>query len=105
MSKQRRNQLSKVFTLAWSFIKKYGCTMKFALKQAWANIKLVDAMHKGVVAFFFTKIDGTPRHAFGTLASYAVPETKGASKSNDMVQVFFDVEKNAWRSFRKFNLI
>lgn len=105
MSRKRRNQLSEVFTLAWSFVKKYGCPMRYALKKAWDNIKLAAAMHKGVITFFFEKIDGTPRHAFGTLASNMIPATNGNGKSNAMVQTFYDVEKKAWRSFRKFNLI
>lgn len=105
MSKNRKNQLRSVFTLAWSFIRKYGCPMRYALKKAWDNIKLSAAMRKGVVTFFFEKTDGTVRHAYGTLANGLVPATKGDGKGNAMVQTYYDVDRQAWRSFVKYNLI
>ena len=31
--------------------------------------------------------------------------TKGTGKASNLVQVFFDLEKQAWRSFNKWNLL
>ena len=53
---------------------------------------------------FFTKKDGTERKLRCTLAESKIPQEKlpknsGKSKSGDALSVF-DVEKDAWRSFR-----
>lgn len=79
-------------------------TLSEALKEAWANIKLVNAMHKGIVKFYFTKVDGSKREAYGTLSSEVIPPVGGERKNNDTCQVYFDTEKQAWRCFKKANL-
>ena len=105
MSTQKRNQLREIMQMAWSFVRKNGYSMSEALKCAWANIKLRTLLGKKVVEFYFKKTDGTLRQAFGTLMSDRVPETKGERKTADNCQVYFDTEKEAWRSFKKCNLI
>ena len=90
--------------LAWRFVKRNGFTLSEALKEAWANIKLVNAMHKGIVKFYFTKVDGSKREAYGTLSSEVIPPVGGERKNNDTCQVYFDTEKQAWRCFKKANL-
>ena len=106
MSKERKNQLSEIMNLAWAFVRKNGYTIKEALKCAWANIKLRTQLTFRVVEFYFKKVDGTLRQAFGTLRSDKVAETKGTGrKPSDNVQVYFDTEKSEWRSFKKCNLI
>ena len=93
--------------LAWQFIKKNGMNLSDALKCAWANIKLKIKMLAAVVKFYFLKIDGTIREAYGTLASSKIPALVGGDKRkrNDGVQTFFDTEKGEWRCFKKANLI
>ena len=105
MSTQKRNQLSEIMHMAWSFVRKNGYTMSEALKCAWANIKLRALLGKKVVEFYFKKTDGTLRQAFGTLMSDRIPETKGVKKTADSCQVYFDTEKDEWRCFKKCNLI
>lgn len=83
MSTQKRNQLSEIMHMAWSFVRKNGYTMSEALKCAWANIKLRVLLDKKVVEFYFKKTDGTLRQAFGTLMSDRIPETKGVKKTAD----------------------
>lgn len=90
--------------LAWQFVKLNGFTLSEALKEAWANIKLVNAMHKGIVKFYFIKVDGSKREAYGTLSSEVIPPVGGERKNNDTCQVYFDTEKQAWRCFKKANL-
>ncbi len=80
MSTQKRNQLSEIMRLAWSFVRKNGYSMREALKCAWANIKLRALLGKKVVEFYFKKTDGTLKQAFGTLMSDRIPETKGTKK-------------------------
>ncbi len=100
--------LSEVFTLAWQFIKRNGFTLSEALKAAWTNIKVRTRMRDGIVKFYFQKVDGSIREAYGTLAEKLIPShSDGQSdrKRNDTVQVFFDTEKQAWRCYKKANLI
>ena len=54
MSTQKRNQLSEIMRMAWSFVRKNGYTMSEALKCAWANIKLRVLLDKKVVEFYLT---------------------------------------------------
>lgn len=101
-----RNELRKVMSLAWQFVRKNGYTMSEALKIAWVNIKLRAALNKRIVKFYFQKVDGTLREAYGTLKTELIPETKGDDrKRNDTVQVYFDTEKSEYRCFKKANLI
>lgn len=99
-----KETLRKIMKLAWQFIKRNGFTLSEALKEAWVNIKLVNAMHNGIVKFYFTKVDGSKREAYGTLSSEVIPPVGGERKNNDTCQVYFDTEKQAWRCFKKANL-
>lgn len=103
-----REFLSDLFKLAWQFVKRNGCDMSMALQLAWANKKLKAAMALKIVKFYFQKVDGTMREAYGTLNGKYIPSvnlsTGSNRKSNDTVQVFFDTEKQEWRCFKKANL-
>jgi len=57
------------------------------------------------VHFYFQKVDGTIREAYGTLSAGMLPVTGEGRKRNDFVQIYFDTEKNEFRSFKKFNLV
>lgn len=106
MKANRTSTLSNVMSLAWQFVKRNGYNISEALKAAWRNVKLVAAMHVKIVQFFFTKVDGTIRQAFGTLEGDKLPEGKGSGrKPNDSVQVYFDTEKGEFRCFKKCNLV
>lgn len=97
--------LSKIFKLAWQFVKKNGFTKSEALKKAWQNYKLVEKMKMQIVKFYFTKVDGSYREAYGTLNEKLTPQTGDSGRrKNDTVQVYFDTEKSEWRSFKKANL-
>ena len=97
---------SDVFTLAWQFVKRNGFTISQALKTAWQNMKLKLAMKFQIVKFYYTKIDGTIREAYGTLCQRLVPETAGTDtrKKCETVQVYYDTERQEWRCFKKANL-
>lgn len=101
-----REFLSNLLKQAWAWVKEKGMSMSEAMKLAWANAKLKVAMRKGAVVFKFVKVDGSIRDAIGTLAESVVPQigTSGRRKNND-VTVYFDLTRQAWRSFRKENLI
>ena len=93
--------------LAWQLVKRNGFTMSEALKVAWANMKLKAAMKQRIVKFYFQKVDGSIREAYGTLKESLLPPIKGTDsrKKSDTLQVYFDTEKQAYRSFKVANLI
>lgn len=106
MSNEQKNLHRNVMNLAWQFIKRNGYSLKEAMVCAWANIKLKREMAKRIVKFYFQKIDGTLREAYGTLAESMLPPTKGnGRKANDSVQTYFDTEKQEYRCFKKANLV
>ena len=104
MATTLKNKMREVMSLAWQFVRKNGYTMSEALKTAWANIKLRTALSKRIVKFYFQKVDGSLREAYGTLMSDRIPQTKGEKKTADTCQVYFDCEKEQWRCFKKANL-
>ena len=99
--------LSELMNLAWQFVKRYGSTMSMALKSAWLNLKLRAELAIRIVKFYFQKVDGTIREAFGTLKANLIPATSGTDtrKKNDTTQVYYDTEKQEWRCFKKMNLV
>lgn len=106
MSAKTRNQMREVMLLAWQFVKRNGYTMAEALKAAWANIKLKVNLYNGIVKFYFRKVDGTMREAYGTLRGDLVAQTKGCDrKPNPTIQTYFDTEKQEYRCFKKANLV
>ncbi|MBQ0073643.1 MAG: DUF2693 domain-containing protein [Prevotella sp.] len=105
MSTSVKNTMKRVMTMAWQFVRKNGYTMSEALKTAWRNIKLHAKMQKGIVKFYFQKVDGSIREAYGTLASHLVPATGDGRKPNPTIQTYFDTEKAEWRCFKIANLM
>lgn len=103
----KRETLKDIMQTAWQFVKRNGMTLSDALKTAWRNFKLRVAMKSRIVKFYFQKVDGTIREAFGTLAERLIPATSGEDnrRKNDTVQVYFDTGKAEWRCFKKANLI
>ncbi len=89
MSTIVRKQMKEVMTLAWSFVKRNGYSLSEALKYALANKKLARELHNRICKFYFQKVDGSIREAFGTLKSSLIPAIDGQDtrKRNDTVQV------------------
>lgn len=79
-----------------------GYTLSEALKVAWANVKLHAAMQTRIVKFYFQKVDGTIREAFGTLKSSILPPAKESGRTpNPTCQVYYDTEKKHTEVLRK----
>ena len=92
--------------LAWQMVKKNGYTMSEALKVAWLNMKLKRQMKERIIRFYYRKVSGEIREAFGTLKESIVPETKGTGrKANETLFTYYDSEREEWRSFKKANLL
>ena len=101
-----REFLSSVMKLAWQFVKKNGMTMAEAMKVAWMNAKLRMAMRERIVKFYYQKVDGSIREAYGTLKEILIPATADSGRrKNDTVSTYYDTEREEWRCFKKANLI
>lgn len=107
MSQKVKNQLREVMLLAHQFIRKNGMSLSEAMKTSWVNIKLKAAMKSRIVKFYFVKISGEIREAYGSLADGIIPTIEGdnSRKQNDTCQTYYDCEKEAWRCFKKANLL
>ena len=63
-------------------------------------------MQGKIVKFYFQKVDGSLREAYGTLKESLLPATQGTGrKANDTLQTYYDTEKQEWRCFKKANLV
>lgn len=107
MSTNFRNSMREVMSLAWQMVKKNGFSMSEALKTAWANLKLKAEMRNRIVKFYFQKVDGSVREAYGTLCEKYMPAITGTDKraKNDTVQTYFDTERQEFRCYKKANLL
>ena len=102
----KTQDLSNIMQTAWQFVKRNGMTLSEAHKTAWRNFKLHTAMKSRIVKFYFLKVDGTIREAYGTLAERMMPPTLGTGRrANDTLQTYFDTEKQEYRCFKKANLL
>jgi hypothetical protein len=107
MSNAFRSQISEVMCLTWQMVKRNGYSMSEALKTAWMNIKLKAAMKERIVKFYFQKVDGSIREAYGTLKDSLLPDSKGTDsrKKSDTVQTYFDTERGEFRCYKVANLV
>lgn len=81
-------------------------TWSAALRKAWTLYRLAKAMRRGTVKFFYEKVDGSARVAYGTLCGLPAGITsKGAKRSNPGTMCYWDTKKAAFRSFRVENFI
>lgn len=105
MSTTFKSQMKEVMSMAWRFFRITGQSFAECLKKAWANFKLVQRMKASIVKFYYQKVDGSIREAWGTLKDVE-DKVKGDRRAkNDTVQVYFDTEVNEFRCYKKLNLI
>lgn len=70
----------------------------------WVRLHL--ELMSSTVTVTFIKADKSPRVMQCTLADYLLPEVKGTGRpTQDHLILVFDLEKNAWRSFKKDSII
>lgn len=102
-----REFLHNVMQLAWRIFRVTGESFSDSLKKAWAVQKLSKAMKSHTVQFFYQKVNGEIRQAFGTMKEEVIHDkVKGSHRAkNEDLFNYWDTEKNTWRSFKKFNFI
>ena len=106
MATEFKNKMRDLMKRAWMLVKVYGFSMAGAMKQAWLVLKLKAALKNGIVKFMYTKLNGEVRTAWGTLKDGLIPETKGTErKKNESLIIYYDSEKQAYRSFKVANLV
>ena len=103
MNATMKSQMKSIMAMAWQFVKKNGYTMSEALKTAWRNAKVVNSMKTKITKFWFEKVNGELREAYGRL--YDLPPVESNRKPNPSVQVYFDCEKDEFRCFKRANLV
>lgn len=100
--------MREVMKNAWRFFRVTGESFAECLKRAWAIYKLSKEMKSRTVQFFYQKVSGEVRQAFGTMRDDVIADKiKGGDmrKKNDDLFTYYDTEKDSFRSFKKFNLI
>lgn len=103
----KKTDLRAIMLLAWQFVKRNGFKLADALRQAWRVFKLKVAMRKSIVKFYYQKVDGSMREAYGTLCPRLMPTIEGNDRrlKNPTVQVYFDTEREEFRCFKVANLM
>lgn len=81
-----------------------GKTFAVALAKAWQLYRFSEMLRRGVVVFSFERADGTVRKAKGTLKGID-GLVKGTGRLNYKTFRYYDVERQAFRSFKVENLI
>ncbi|MCD8167617.1 MAG: SH3 beta-barrel fold-containing protein [Bacteroides sp.] len=104
---RKKELLSNLMKEAHSLGRTSGLNKSEALKKAWQLQKLYTRLREGIVRFHFYKTDGTLRQARGTLHTNYLPgkSTNTRSKTNPQQMIYFDTDKNGFRSFKKSNLL
>ena len=85
-----------------------GYNLQQSLNQSSMIEILQFQLMNGTAHFVFKKKNGEWREAFGTLLNKVVTNNingNGESKSTYNCQAYFDVEEQAWRSFKYENLV
>ena len=100
---------SQINFIAWGIVRKHALSWGEAFRAAIQALKIKITMEKGKTEFSFLKKDGSTRHAFGTrnldlIPSESWPKNSSIPSVTNVVK-YFDLEKNAWRSFQAVSLI
>lgn len=69
------------------------------------RIRMKKLLRSHIVFFSFRKKDGSLRKAKGTLIPSYLPALRGGSPKPEHQMVYYDLEKEHWRSFRSYSFI
>ena len=103
----KTNFRTRVMSYAHHIFESTSVNWSTALKKAWTLYRLAKMMRKGVVKFFYEKVDGSARVAYGTLVDLpaGVTSRRSAKAPNYGTMCYWDTKKQAFRSFRVENFI
>ena len=100
----KRNDLQNIMRRAWELYRTTGKAFAVCLSRSWVIFRLIQRMRSSVVQFSYEKINGTLRKAKGTLKDVTAL-VKGTGKETPKTVRYFDVDVQAFRSFKIENLI
>lgn len=102
--KMERTYRKELFKQAQEIQRATGKSFAVSLAKAWQLHRFAEMLRKGTVVFSFEKADGSVRRAKGTLKGVD-HFIKGTGKNNYKTFRYFDVDRQAFRSFKVENLI
>lgn len=105
---EKINFRSRVMKYAHQLARTTNKSWKICMLKAWELYRLAKKMRQGIVKFAFEKVDGTVRHAKGTLANMPAGVSvngKRLAKPSYKTFAYFDVDKNEMRCFKIENLV
>ena len=70
-----------------------------------ARKKMRKELRDNIITFKFKKRDGTIRTAHGTLHPSYLPKLRGGAPRPEHQMVYYDLDKEGWRSFRSYSFI
>ena len=70
-----------------------------------ARKRMRKELRDNIIIFKFRKRDGTIRTAKGTLHPSYLPKLRGGAPRPEKQMVYYDLDKEAWRSFRSYSFI
>lgn len=88
-------RFARVVRQTWILFKATDLTFDESMKQAYFLHELAKMMRRGIVNFKYKKVDGEIRTARGVMSG----------EMGEGVFRYFDVDKQAWRSFKIENFI
>lgn len=94
---------SRVMKMAHELLK-LGWTLSEALKRAWEMYRMRKMMKNSPIKFLYKKVDGSLREAAGTLMD-VMNTVKGTGKECFKTFKYYDIDCEAWRSFRIENFV
>ena len=98
----KTNFRTRVMSYAHHIFESTSVNWSTALKKAWTLYRLAKMMRNGVVKFFYEKVDGSARVAYGTLVDLPAGVT---SRRSAKAPCYWDTKKQAFRSFKVENFI
>ena len=93
------------FCLNESSLKKIKKILKGSLDTSKDRSRMKKALRNNIVTFKFSKRNGEVRTAHGTLYPDFLPALRGGSPRPEHQMVYFDMDKDGWRSFRTYKFI
>ena len=100
------NQLAVLNRAKNMVLKGYNLSQSLQTSLSIENLQF--QLMNGTAHFLYRKTDGSIREAFGTLLNKVVERNTngfGYPRKYDGLQAYFDIEDQAWRSFRYENFI
>lgn len=109
-SKNMSNKQSfrvRVMKYAWQLFRVTKEGWNICLRRAWVLYRLAKEMRKGMVTFYYKKVDGTIRRAEGTLQNlpFGTSLGKKGKTPSYKTMAYYDTAKGAFRCFKIENFV